>query len=123
MQLDHMNICAPSELLEQLREFYCDVLGFTVGPRPDFGIAGYWLYTPGVERASVHLLESDNHQPAELPHLDHIAFNVDALDNIRAALDDRSIAYGRLEFSDFGIEQISFLDPAGVKIELNCYHN
>jgi hypothetical protein len=24
---------------------------------------------------------------------------------------------------DPGIEQISFLDPAGVKIELNCYHN
>jgi catechol 2,3-dioxygenase-like lactoylglutathione lyase family enzyme len=123
MQLDHMNICAPSELLEQLREFYCEVLGFTVGPRPEFGIAGYWLYTAGVERASVHLLESDNHQRVELPHLDHVAFNVDKLDTILAALDARSIAYGRLEFSDFGIEQISFLEPAGVKIELNCYRS
>lgn len=123
MQLDHMNICAPAALLEQVRAFYCEVLGFEVGPRPDFGIPGYWLYTPGVERASVHLLESDNHQRAELPHLDHIAFNVDNLADIRSALDARSLPYGHMEFSDFGIEQINFLDPAGVKIEINCYQN
>jgi catechol 2,3-dioxygenase-like lactoylglutathione lyase family enzyme len=123
MQLDHMNICAPAALLEQVLAFYCEVLGFEVGPRPDFGIPGYWLYTPGVERASVHLLESDNHQRAERPHLDHIAFNVPSLTDIRSQLDGRSVPYGHMEFSDFGIEQISFLDPAGVKVELNCYHS
>lgn len=121
MKLDHMNICAPGALMEELCTFYCDLLGFEVGPRPDFGIAGYWLYSDGEDRASIHLLESDNHGPAELPYLDHVAFNVASLGDIRSLLDERSIAYGHAEFTDFGLEQVNFLDPAGVKIELNCY--
>jgi catechol 2,3-dioxygenase-like lactoylglutathione lyase family enzyme len=29
--------------LEAARDFYCDVLGFEVLPRPDFGFPGLWL--------------------------------------------------------------------------------
>ena len=42
--LDHYNLCAPRELLEELREFYTDTVGLTVGYRPPFDSAGYWLY-------------------------------------------------------------------------------
>jgi len=121
MQLDHINICAPADLLEIVRDFYCDILALEVGARPEIPIPGYWLYGAGSEIACVHLLESDNHCRREDGHLDHVAFRVDKLATIRAALDARDIAYGYLEFPDFGLEQINFRDPAGVKVEINAY--
>ena len=30
--------------VEQTRRFYVDVLGLTVGPRPNFPFPGIWLY-------------------------------------------------------------------------------
>ncbi len=119
MQLDHINLCAAADLLEAVRSFYCDVLGFQVGPRPAIPVPGYWLYAAGSSSAAVHLLESDHHQRVASGHLDHIAFKVATLDPIRTALEDRDIPYSYLEFPDFKIEQIQFLDPTGTKIELN----
>jgi len=42
--LDHFNIRASGPLLEELREFYCDLIGLSEGFRPPFEEAGYWLY-------------------------------------------------------------------------------
>ena len=116
-----MNICAPAELMEVLREFYCDVLGFSDGPRPEIPIPGYWLYAEGSDRAAIHLLESSQHSRPDLNYLDHVAFQTAALAPIRTALEARSIEYGYLDLPDFKIEQINFLDPCGVKIEINAY--
>ena len=33
-----------SDNLEETRKFYCDLLGFEEGPRPNFRFPGYWLY-------------------------------------------------------------------------------
>jgi catechol 2,3-dioxygenase-like lactoylglutathione lyase family enzyme len=121
MQLDHINICAPADLLETVRDFYCAILALEVGARPEIPIPGYWLYGAGSEIACVHLLESDSHCRREDGHLDHVAFRVDTLTAIRAELEARDIAYGYLEFPDFGLEQINFRDPAGVKVEINAY--
>jgi catechol 2,3-dioxygenase-like lactoylglutathione lyase family enzyme len=121
MELDHINICAPSELMETVREFYCDVLNFKVGPRPEIPIPGYWLYAQSSEQAAVHLLESDSHSRPQLNHLDHIAFRTSSLGSIREKLNRRGVEFGHLDFPDFKLEQISFLDPSGVKIEINAY--
>ncbi len=121
MQLDHINICASAELMETVREFYCDVLGFHVGPRPEIPVPGYWLYGEGCDRASVHLLETDDRQAPDMPHLDHVAFQVASIQPIVQALDARKIKYGYLDLADFGIEQVQFLDPAGIKIEINAF--
>ena len=40
---------------------------------------------------------------------------------IRSALEARGIEYGYLDLADFKIEQINFLDPCGVKIEINAH--
>ena len=66
MHIDHISIAAPLELLEQVREFYCNILELEVGPRPDFGIAGYWLY--GDNHPLIHLIESPNHQRGDAPY-------------------------------------------------------
>ena len=121
MQLDHMNISAPAALLETVKDFYCEVLQFRVGPRPEFGIHGYWLYSDGEERAAVHLIEAEGHQPPQRSHLDHVAFNVASLEPIKAALEVREVTFGYLDLADFGLEQIQFTDPAGIKIEINSY--
>jgi hypothetical protein len=79
------------------------------------------LYADGSDRASVHLLESSHHSRPDLNYLDHIAFRVDALAPIRTALEAKGIEYGYLDLADFKIEQINFLDPCGVKIEINAH--
>jgi len=121
MQLDHINLCAPAELMELVREFYCAVLGFQVGARPDIPFPGYWLYAEGESMAVVHLLESNNHTRPTLNHLDHVAFRTGELKPVIDALSARGVEYSYLDFPDFNLQQIAFLDPCGVKIEVNAY--
>ena len=40
--LNHLLVLAQD--LEATRDFYVDVLGLAVGPRPSFKSPGYWLY-------------------------------------------------------------------------------
>ena len=121
MQLDHMNISASLELMETVKDFYCDTLGFRVGPRPEIPIPGYWLYPEGGKQAIVHLIESNQHQPPDWSHLDHVAFQVAAIEPVKAALESRDIPFGYISLPDFGLEQVQFTDPAGIKIEINAY--
>lgn len=121
MRFDHINISASVEHMENIKDFYCEVLDLSVGPRPEIPISGYWLYHEDCESALVHMIEGPHHKPPDMSHLDHVAFQVSALDTIRGRLDDRGVEFGHIELPNFGIEQISFLDPAGIKIEINCY--
>ena len=119
MQLDHINLSTPAALMESVKDFYCDILGFEVGPRPDIPIPGYWLYHSSGGGASIHLIESDRHQPPADNYLDHVAFRISSVDAIRALLDERGVAYQELKLEAIGIHQIVVTDPAGTKIELS----
>ena len=116
-----MNISTSLALMETVKDFYCDILGFRVGPRPEIPIPGYWLYAANGERGIIHLIESNQHRPPDASHLDHVAFQVDDLQSIKAELEAREIPFGTLSLPDFGLEQIQFTDPAGIKIEINTY--
>ena len=84
MRIDHINIAAPLDLMDKVRDFYRSALQLEDGPRPDFGIPGYWLY--GDNKAIVHLIESNNHHRGEAPpHLDHVAFEMAGLKGISNA--------------------------------------
>ena len=119
MQLDHINLSTPSDLMESVKEFYCDLLGFVVGPRPDIPIPGYWLYHSSGGGASIHLIESNKHQPPAENYLDHVAFRVPSVDAICKLLDERGVAYQELKLEEIGIHQVVVTDPAGTKIELS----
>ena len=119
MQLDHINISTPGELMETVREFYCEALGFRVGDRPDIPIAGYWLYPDSGGGASVHLIESNQHNPPASNYLDHVAFRVESLDSAQAHLDARGIEYEEIKLPEMGIHQLVLTDPAGTRLELN----
>lgn len=119
MQLDHMNLSLPADLLEPVRKFYCELLGFEVGPRPEIPIPGYWLYHPTGGGASIHLIQSDRHQPPSDNYLDHVAFRVSSVEAVRDLLEERGVPYQELKLEDIGIHQVVVTDPAGTKIELS----
>jgi len=87
MKLDHVTIVAPD--CEPIRHFLVDIAGMKVGPRPPFGIGGYWLYLDGV--AVVHLIENGSvlcSPPGGRPatRIDHLALRVQSAAEWRALL-------------------------------------
>ena len=118
MHIDHVNISAPLDLMEQVKDFYCHALQLEAGPRPDFGIPGYWLYGDG--KPIVHLIQSDNHQRAEPPaHLDHVAIAVDDPEAYKARLDSLGVTYSVNHIPDFNVHQVFCHDPSGTGVEAN----
>ncbi len=116
--LNHINIAAPAELLARVRDFYVDIVGLTEGDRPDFGIAGYWLYGGGAP--IVHMLARENASPASnTGYLDHVAFTCSDLESTEKRLDELGVAYRRNDFSDRGFIQLFLQDPTGLGVELN----
>ena len=120
--LNHFNIMASQPLLDELRDFYRDVLGLEDGFRPDFGVPGYWLYADG--RAIVHLIDwmrDDKPAAASSPHLDHIAFTCSDLQGTEARFKALGTPYERREIPEARIVQLFLKDPSGVGLELNFH--
>lgn len=119
MQLDHINISAPIDLLQQVRDFYCAVLGLREGPRPNFSRRGFWLYAG--DRPLVHLTESGvRFQSGSQGHLDHVAFRSGNLAGLVERLESSGVSYTKSHLPDSGMTQIFFTDPAGVRVEVNA---
>jgi len=114
--------------LERTRDFYSEIVGLRVGPRPPFDFAGYWLYLG--EQPVVHLVldsECDDGRPPralsdappETGALDHIAFRGQDLEATRALFRARGIAFRERPVPGKPLHQIFLHDPDGVMIELN----
>lgn len=118
MQIDHINIAAPFDLLEKIRDFYCSVLDLKDGLRPDFPGRGFWLYSD--DKPLVHLSERGERKASHEPgHLDHIAFRSRGLDAMRDRLVSHGIEYRSGFISEFNMTQLFFRDPAGTGLEVN----
>ncbi len=116
MKIDHINICAPAEKLEEVRDFYCRALGLVEGPRPDFGIPGYWLYS-GSEPL-VHLLESPGHQGSDQPYyFDHVSFTLTGLQEYTTRLRDMGVTYDTNHIAELDLFQVFCHDPCGIGVE------
>ena len=114
--LNHVLVLARD--LEATRDFYVNVLGLTVGPRPPFKFPGYWLYLG--DTAVVHLAEQGSDRgSASTGPIDHIAFEAAGLDEIVTRLEDQAIAVRHRKVPDLGLHQVFIQDPNGVTIELN----
>lgn len=125
-QLEHFTVRCTD--LERTRDFYAEVIGLRVGPRPPFDFQGYWLYLG--EQPVVHLvLESERSDgrpvrpagsaPVETGALDHIAFRGQDIDGTRAVLKSRGLPYREVSVPGRPLRQIFVHDPDGVLIELN----
>lgn len=120
IRIDHYNLRATRELLDELRDFYSTILGLEVGYRPPFRSFGYWLYAG--ENPILHLSEAS---PGEIREcdakntFDHIALACTDLQSFESHLREKAIDYRRAEVPQTGQIQLFLTDPAGNKIELN----
>jgi catechol 2,3-dioxygenase-like lactoylglutathione lyase family enzyme len=111
--------------LEATRAFYCDVLGFEAGARPQLAFPGYWLYLDGV--ACLHVAERLAYEAhAEQVGLrraagaiDHLAFAAGDHEALAARLEAAGVEAVSNDVPAAGIRQLFLEDPNGVRIELN----
>jgi catechol-2,3-dioxygenase len=116
---DHYNLRAARPVLEELRAFYCDVVGLRVGERPTFRRFGYWLYAG--ERAVLHLSEADETETRSrtaVTTFAHAAFNCTGRAEFEQRLKQRGIPYRTAQVAQLRLDQLFFHDPAGNGVEL-----
>jgi catechol 2,3-dioxygenase-like lactoylglutathione lyase family enzyme len=114
--LDHVNIRTTD--LARTQAFFTEVLGLSVGWRPDFGFGGAWLYVG--DKDIVHLVEVSRAGAASRGSaLDHFAFGIDDLEDAARRLDAVGTAYERAEAPNGGIRQLFVTEQNGVTFELN----
>lgn len=127
MKFDHFNISAPMAVLEQVKDFYCQVFDMVAGERPNFSKKGYWLYlsrqtaiAQGLsdQQALIHLTADVHQQFLSTGYFNHNAFKLSG----RAAFENRlitlNIDYTIQNVSGKALYQYFFKDPAGVMIEV-----
>ena len=118
--LNHYNLRATRDVMEQLKTFYCEMVGLEQGERPPFDSFGYWLYAG--DNAVLHLSEA---RPGELRDIsaittfDHVAFSCVNQAEMEARLIAHQVQYKMAQVPLTGQTQIFFKDPAGNGIELN----
>jgi catechol-2,3-dioxygenase len=116
----HYNLRAPRPLLEELRQFYTELVGLTVGDRPPLGNFGYWLYAGGTD--ILHLSECAPGEERSLDvatTFDHAAFRCTDRVKVEQALAAAGVKYRAAQVPRTGQVQLFFKDPAGNGVELN----
>ncbi len=129
-RLDHYSIRTKD--VESTRKFYTEILGFEVGPRPNFPFPGVWLYQGGI--AVVHVVGIDPNDSAGLKDylgdhatetsagtgsIDHVAFVGRDFQGMRAQFQKADIPFRERKVPNMDLMQIFVSDPNGVTIELN----
>jgi catechol 2,3-dioxygenase-like lactoylglutathione lyase family enzyme len=111
LRLDHVNIRTSD--LERAIAFYSEILGLKLGPRPDFGFPGAWLYSG--EDAIVHLVGvADPPAPYRADQqLEHFALRGDDIDAFVALLEAKGVPYRPFDVPGTKITQINLDDPDG----------
>ena len=118
MNIDHVNISAPVELLERVKAFYCEVLGMSVGYRPKLSSNGYWLYAGN--QALIHLVESNAHFRNEKPgYLDHFALRTSGLAEMLERMEEQQVDHRVKQIPETGVTQIFCKDPSGTGVEIS----
>ena len=122
LAFNHFNIRAPKPVLEDVKNFYLEVIGLTEGFRPDVPIHGYWLYLEDLP--VLHLMEWNviaESPKYEKGYLDHVAFSCDGLEEFINKLKNLEVLYTRRDFNIGGgvFTQLEVTDPVGNGVELN----
>lgn len=119
LSIDHINIKAPKALLQEVCDFYVDVIGLERGFRPDFSSPGYWLYAGTLP--VIHLSEESQDVPAYMgSYIDHLAFRCANADLLIEKLNATGRAYRVNRIPELQQIQVFLQDPVGFKLELNC---
>jgi glyoxylase I family protein len=126
--IQHYNIAACAELIERVKDFYVEALGFKVGHRPGFTRRGFWLYAGGEPLVHLGVREEVNargegdargREASADGALDHVAFSCEGLADFVARLERAGVPYTADEVPSLRQVQLFLRDPAGVGVELN----
>jgi len=111
--LDHVQLAMPAEREDEAEAFYCDVLGFSVLPKPEplASRGGRWFAAGTVQ---VHLGVDQEFRPARKAHP---ALRVDGFDDLVAKLEEADVAW-RWDEDLPGVRRLYVDDPFGNRIEV-----
>jgi len=119
-ELNHINI--RTEQMEETKDFFVDVVGLSIGYRPDFPSHGYWLYCGEVPIVHLSLSDPDG-DPRTVASgrgegLDHIGLSAKDLTGTEATLKEHKVTYKKCLAGGGRLVQVFFHDPNGVQVEL-----
>ena len=114
--MNHFTVIAEDEAATLA--FYVDLLGLRVGPRPDLGFPGAWLYAGGPQ-AVLHMYFGRPMPATRAGVIDHMAFSASNLRAVKARFDARGVKYDLRQQVGAGTWQLFCLDPNGAKVELD----
>lgn len=118
--LDHVNI--RTARLDEMSEFYENVLGLKRGKRPLFEFGGAWLYCNG--RAIVHLVESTRRVPSKEAQVEHFALrSTGSMKRFQTKLRKHDAPYNVVSLDEINMRQVNVFDPDGNKIEVQFAAN
>ena len=119
LSINHIQLVAEKDLVIQLRDFYCNVVGLTEGFRPIFERFGFWLYVG--DKDVLHLItpkEGDGRSPQK-SSFDHIAFKTANYQDVLQKLKSLGIPFEERPIPGMTGHQIFLKDPVGNRVELN----
>ena len=119
LSINHIKLVAEKDLVIQLRDFYCDIVGLTEGFRPPFERFGFWLYIE--DKDVVHLItpkEGDDRSSHKSSY-DHVAFKAGDYEGVLKKLKTLNIPFEEKPIPGMTAHQIFLRDPAGNRVELN----
>src|SRR5690349_17774740 len=129
--LEHVLVLADD--IDATRDFYCSVVGLSVGDRPPLAFPGYWLYaaSDGSGPACLHVAERRAYaahaaqlgltvpsSDAGLGPVDHIAFSASDYDALVERLEHHGVRAVKNAVPG-GPRQVFIEDPNGVRVEIN----
>lgn len=114
LRMDHFTIV--TDQLEATRQFYVDLLGFEVGPRPPFPVDGLWLYADSYPM--LHVISVEQMPEPRRGVLDHMAFFLWSGFNARQARWPQRPLPHHPRPGENRTWQVFFKDPNGVEVEL-----
>ncbi len=116
--LHHVNI--QTAKLEETKQFYIDLLGLKVGPRPSFPTTGYFLYHG--DDPIIHLLEEKSQRQEDLTganRVDHFGIMARGLEETRARLKTGNFKFKEARgVANDRIFRLFVEDPNGAVVEL-----
>jgi catechol 2,3-dioxygenase-like lactoylglutathione lyase family enzyme len=114
-RMDHFTIV--TDQLDKTLAFYT-MLGLDNGPRPDFGVPGFWFYAG--DHPVLHVLGVDRMPEPRRGTLDHMAFWAEGLIGLVERLKANRVLFGIIRVPrPYSTWQVFFDDPNGAEVELD----
>lgn len=114
--MNHFTVIAEDE--KATLDFYVGLLGLQVGPRPDLGFPGAWLYAGGPQ-AVLHMYFDRPMPQQRAGVIDHMAFTAQGLRDVKARFDASGTKYDLRQQAGAGTWQLFTFDPNGARVELD----